>query len=48
MGCAGIVVGKVRVLDAPFCLLVQFVHEIPHMSKIIWDLSFSDGVFHLA
>ena len=42
MGCARIVVGKVRVLDAPFCLLIQFVHEIPHMSEIIWCLSLSD------
>ena len=32
---------------SPFCLLVQFVHWIPHISKIIWHLSFS-GSFHLA
>ena len=25
-----------------FCLLVYFVHQIPHMSEIIWYLAFSD------
>ena len=25
-----------------FCLLIQFVHYIPHMTKIIWYLYFSD------
>ena len=30
-----------------FCLSVQFVHYILHMSEIIWYLSFS-GLFHFA
>ena len=31
-----------------FCLLVQFVHKIPHMSEIIWYLSFSDWLISLS
>ena len=29
-------------------LLVQFVHQIPHMSEIIWYLSFSDWLISLS
>ena len=31
-----------------FCLLVDFVHYIPHISKIIWYLSFSDWLILLS
>ena len=31
-----------------FCLLVQFVHLIPHMSEIIWYLCFSDWLTSLS
>ena len=31
-----------------FCLLIQFVHQIPHMSEIIWYLSFSDWLISLS
>ena len=31
-----------------FCLLVQFVHSIPHMSEIIWYLPFSDWLISLS
>ena len=31
-----------------FCLLVQFVHQIPHMSEIIWYLFFSDWLLSLS
>ena len=31
-----------------FCLLGQFVDEIPHMSEIIWYLSFSDWLISLS
>ena len=31
-----------------FCLLVYFVHLIPHISKIIWYLSFSDWLISLS
>ena len=30
-----------------FSLLAQFVHQIPHMSEIIWYLSFSDWLISL-
>ena len=30
-----------------FCLLVYFVHHIPHVSEIIWYLSFSDWLISL-
>ena len=26
------------------CLLVYYVHQIPHLSEILWDLSFTDGL----
>ena len=31
-----------------FCLLIQFVHYISHMSEIIWYLSFSDCLISLS
>ena len=31
-----------------FCLLIQFVHQIPHMSGIIWYLSFSGWLIALS
>ena len=31
-----------------FCLLAQFVHWIPHMSDIVWYLSFSDWLISLS
>ena len=31
-----------------FCLLVQFVHYIPHMGEIIWYFSFSDWLISLS
>ena len=31
-----------------FSLLVQFVHQIPHMSEVIWYLSFSDWLISLS
>ena len=31
-----------------FCLLVQFVHYIPHMSEITWYLSFPDWLISLS
>ena len=33
---------------SPLCLLVQFVHQIPHMNEIIWYLSFSDWLISLS
>ena len=31
-----------------FCLLIQFVHLMPHMSEIIWYLTFSDWLISLS
>ena len=31
-----------------FCLLVQFIHLMPHMSEIIWYLSLSDWLISLS
>ena len=31
-----------------FSLLVQFVHQIPHMSEVIWYLFFSDWLISLS
>ena len=33
---------------SPFSSLVQLVHQIPHMSEIIWYLSFSDQLISLS